>query len=63
LSRGNSKISEPINRIAPAETSGPIMKTPANPQRLPAGGEQAKSTPKIIPKKYPTAAQMRIIAA
>jgi hypothetical protein len=40
-SRGNSKISKPIKTIELAEASGPIMKIPANPQRLPAGGEQA----------------------
>ena len=32
MSRGKSKISEPIKRIAAAETNGPIMKTRANPQ-------------------------------
>jgi hypothetical protein len=43
LSRGNSKISDAIERIAKAETNGPHMNIPINPQRLPDEGEEHKS--------------------
>jgi hypothetical protein len=44
LSRGDSKISNPIKRIVKAEASGPHMNIPINPQRLPVVGEEHKNS-------------------